>query len=399
MNANGSKVEHLPPAGVFDFSDDDEARAMQAPSTAGAGRAAALAAGTVKPESRGGGPASADGTPIANLALLDARLIHLENPPPKPVPVFKLAGQQISTAGNLTVVAAQAKAGKTATVGAMLAALLLAEREDDREGWMADCLGFEAVASGGRAVIYFDTEQSPYDAWLNLSRAAKRAGMNEIPRNFFAYRLLDLGVEDRRNLLDAEMERRAAECGGIYAVVLDGGADLCLSVNDEAEAINLVNLFIRLAVKHDCPILIIIHENPGDSGKTRGHLGSQLERKAESNLRLVKGKDGVTEIFAERCRNASIPQGRGVCFEWSDEAGMHVRIERVAVNKLDAKKAAAEGEAAEAFRGKVGAVRYAELKGLIAERLSVSAPTAERRIAKWRRLGVIREHGEGYIRK
>lgn len=80
MNANGNKVVHLPPAGVFDFSDDDKAGSMQAPSTAGAGRAVAMAAGTVKTESWGGVPVDAAGAEIKRLAV--RRLFDLKRPGP-----------------------------------------------------------------------------------------------------------------------------------------------------------------------------------------------------------------------------------------------------------------------------------------------------------------------------
>ena len=45
-----------------------------------------------------------------DLTELDKRRIDPLNPPPKPVPIISLAGQQISTSGNLTAICAQAKA-------------------------------------------------------------------------------------------------------------------------------------------------------------------------------------------------------------------------------------------------------------------------------------------------
>ena len=60
--------------------------------------------------------------------------------------------------------------------------------------------------------------------------------------------------------------------------------------------------------------------------KSRGHLGSQLERKAETNLRLDK-LNGVTTIWSDKQRRAPIPKGIGPCFQWSDEARMHVSVE------------------------------------------------------------------------
>ena len=39
--------------------------------------------------------------------------------------------------------------------------------------------------------------------------------------------------------------------------------------------------FHQLAIEYDCVFMTVLHENPNsDFGKTRGHLGSQLSRKA-----------------------------------------------------------------------------------------------------------------------
>ena len=219
-----------------------------------------------------------NGTPEGIESLLDARRITFENPPPEPIPILKMAGKRISTAGNLTAISAQAKHGKSAAVGAMLAAIF-GEPEDG-----GDFLGFEAEPANGKAVVHFDTEQSPYDAWQIVARALKRAGISTTPSNFRAYRILDLTAENKLRALRTELARAAKECGGIHSIFIDGVADLTASVNDEIEAIALVQELVILAVQYSCPIICVIHENPaqpGFAGKTRGHLGSHIERKAE----------------------------------------------------------------------------------------------------------------------
>ena len=109
--------------------------------------------------------------------------------------------------------------------------------------------------------------------------------------------------------------------------LLDGGADLLIDPNDPAESFSFVDELHQLAIRYVTVILSIIHENPsgGEIGKTRGHFGSQLERKAETNLRLQKDKDdGVTTIFAEKARHAHIPKALGPRFVWSEDEHMHV---------------------------------------------------------------------------
>jgi len=166
------------------------------------------------------GPSAPPAGSAVDFTDLDARRIHLEQPPPQPVPVFSLLSQQISTAGNLTVISAQAKGGKSAIVGAMIASLLTdpaprPESEDAADLPDAppehDLLGFTAAPHEGRAVVLFDTEQSPYDAWNLVSRSAQRAGVSGMPANFRGYSLADVSTDKRRAYLAAEMERAHQE--------------------------------------------------------------------------------------------------------------------------------------------------------------------------------------------
>src|SRR5262249_9188485 len=112
-----------------------------------------------------------------------------------------------------------------------------------------------------------------------------------------------------------------------HSIVIDGVADLVADVNDAVECNAFVAELHALAIRFDCPITVVIHINPGsETGKTRGHLGSQLERKAETNLRL--DKDGeVTSVWSEKQRRAPILKGKGPRFQWGSEAGMHVSIQ------------------------------------------------------------------------
>lgn len=332
------------------------------------------------------------------LDKLDSRRMHLANPPPKPVSVYKLAGQQVSTAGNITVVAAQIKSGKTAVVAAMNASSLSDQPSlqclTEAGAVCGDFLGFTGAPHEGKAVIYFDSEQSPYDSWLLLQRGALRAGVKAWPKNFRFYSLADVSTPERRKMLKLELERAEQECEGIHSVFIDGVADLCIDPNDPAEAFGLVEEMHRLAITHRCPIITVLHENPSgaETGKTRGHLGSQLSRKAESNLRVVKDSAGICTIYSEQCRGASIPKSEGPRFAYDADAGMHLTYHGDA-------KAEAQEEKRQQHQPIVAALfRNAPVHGFIhkdlKERLtkadsSISDRTARRRIKDWKELGLV----------
>ena len=254
-------------------------------------------------------------------AALDACKVNVANMPPKPTPIYTLHGNTLGTAGNLVQLQSQAKAGKTATIGAMIASALSDEFGNDT-------LGFASDPKHKGAIIVFDCEQSRHKAHAVTKTALDRAGLESQPDRLRVYSLVEKTVHERRKMLAMEIEHAALACGGIHSVFLDGVADLCVDPNDAAETNEFVQELHALAYRYQPVIVCILHENPGTViSKSRGHLGSQLERKAEANLILSKDGNGITEIYAPRCRECSIPKGKGQRFKYDVAAGMHVTCE------------------------------------------------------------------------
>jgi hypothetical protein len=250
------------------------------------------------------------------------RRFDFDHPPQKPIPIFLLADQTIATPGNLVSLYSQAKTGKSAALSAMMAAAISQEHDQA----LLDFLGFSAAPNPMHfALVHFDTEQSRFDADQLIRRSLRRAQLDRPPSWLRSYCLTDLSIPQRRNLLHAELHAAQKECGGLYAVLLDGVGDLAIDVNDPSESNTLVTELHGLAITFSCPIIGVLHENPGDKkiDKQRGHLGSQLERKVESNIRLLKDADGTTVIYTDKSRHASVPRSNGPRFKWSPSLQMH----------------------------------------------------------------------------
>jgi hypothetical protein len=79
-------------------------------------------------------------------ATLEARAFDFDSHPEKPIPVFMLAGMPLCTPGNITNIQAPPKAGKSAAVDAMLAAVM------NGNPIGPDTLGFEAENPLGHPV-------------------------------------------------------------------------------------------------------------------------------------------------------------------------------------------------------------------------------------------------------
>lgn len=262
-------------------------------------------------------------------ALLAPRRAHSKNPPPEAAIVWKLGDAPIASSGNILAVQAKLKAGKSAFVSALIASTIDAS---------ADCFGLSSANPNCDILLHFDTEQSPHDHHVGYTRTLRRAGWQDDPFWLESYYITDLTLKQRLEVIRWKVRHVLRTGRKLLAVVIDGVADLCMDVNDPAESNALVDEMHRLAVTGKTVVVCVIHENTGsDIGKTRGHLGSQLERKAETNLRLEKDADGVTVIFADRARHAHIPKERGSRFRWSEEECMHVSCESAQVRKETAK--------------------------------------------------------------
>lgn len=238
----------------------------------------------------------------------------------KPAPIYTLAGTTISTPGNLTAIYSQAKTGKSSLIGAMIGAAMTNPTAGH------DTLGIVGPNYAGHALLHFDTEQSPYD-WQQLVRSAlRRVGLDTPPKWLKSYNLTGLSAADCRSFIEQAVKRSRKAFGGIHSIFIDGIADLVVDPNSPDECFPLVTRLQGMAIENNTAVVSILHMNPSSdpqaNQKGRGHLGSQLERKAESNITMEKDGD-VTKVWGVRQRGKTISKDDALCFTWSDEHQMH----------------------------------------------------------------------------
>jgi hypothetical protein len=184
------------------------------------------------------------------------------------------------------------------------------------------------------------------------------------------------------------LEDAAARFGGIHSLMLDGVADLVPNVNDPEESNFFVNELHSLAIKFFASTIGIIHLNPG-TDKTRGHLGSQLERKAETNLKLERDGDAII-VWGEKNRRAPILKVNGPRFEWSDQLGMHASVQNAEEAKAESEHGLLQLEAEAVFtRAEKQALRWGDLNALLARECHLSESGARKRMEKMVRARVI----------
>ena len=206
--------------------------------------------------------------------------------PPKPAePVVSINDVPIGTEGNIMAITGSEGSGKSNYLGAILAGTMLDEFED------IDLLGAEVSPNlDGKAVLFYDTEQSEEQLYRNMKRILKRAGKEVPPSWFKTYGLVGMDRKDRLLSILQSMDKFYYEMGGIHLVVIDGIADLMTGVNDEDSSVGLIDELFQLAGIYSTCIVGVLHLSPSGY-KLRGHLGSEVQRKAAGIISIEKDED------------------------------------------------------------------------------------------------------------
>ena len=317
----------------------------------------------------------------------------VNSPPPPDEVVMALDDIPIAARGNLTVIQGQSKVGKSAVISAILGAAVRGQRRADGDTL---CMNWREEATG--SILHLDTEQSRADWHQLVIRAVLRGGVMDYSR-LRSLPLIPFSRNERFTILKRSLEKERNDHGRVDCVILDGVADICNSPNDEEESLNLVSALMTLAQDYHCPVFCVLHENPSaandKSGKTRGHLGSELNRKAFANLRIDKdASTSISTIYGSDMRKRDIPREQGFCFGWDDEAKMHVFLARASDVRSMAKTEKLSCEARTVMQSG-RSYSYSEMAELLVRKLDVSDRTAKRRITVWEAEGIVFKTSQG----
>lgn len=311
------------------------------------------------------------------------RLFNIHKKPPLIAPRFTLRDTPICTPGNLTAISAPPKTAKSSFIGAMFAAVMAPDPET------TDCLSVRSSNPERGAVIHIDTEQSPYDHYQMVVQSLRRANISEPPPWLMSYCLTGFSPNDIRKSLDVLLQDHLAQFGSIHSVILDGIADMVDDVNDPKEGNALITGLHANSILYYCPIIGVIHLNPGTE-KTRGHLGSQLERKAETNLRLERqpANDSIV-VWSDKNRRAPISKNNAPCFIWDDAAEMHVSTAPINSARNGAKFDSLSLLANDLFSNRPS-MRYSDLVSAIQTTQKIAFTSAERKFREMKALSIIK---------
>lgn len=175
----------------------------------------------------------------------------------------------IGSYGNFSFVQAPPKSKKTFFLSLVAMAYMCGET--DRTKIMK---GYR----DNKKLIHYDTEQGKFHAHKVFRRVTDACGHSD---DYLTYALRQYSPMERLDFIDWHLNNTE----DIGLVIIDGIVDLMLDSNDLKESSKVVQYLMRWTQELNIHIITAIHSN-WNSEKPTGHLGSFLEKKAETQIAL-----------------------------------------------------------------------------------------------------------------
>ena len=222
-------------------------------------------------------------TPIEDLAQITTRwqetMLSLEKVYEQEPEVLSIGGVAIGTLGNFSASIGKAKSKKTFNVSAMVAAALSGK----------EVLNYTTdFPDGKNRILYIDTEQSQNHCMIVMHRIMKLAELpaNEDCDRFYFLALRKFNPKERLAIIDDAI----SQIEGLGFVVIDGIRDLVYDINSPSEATCVISKLMQWTDEYQIHLHTILHQNKSDEN-ARGHIGTEINNKAETVIQIEKDKD------------------------------------------------------------------------------------------------------------
>ncbi len=203
---------------------------------------------------------------------------HVKEKPPEEKILIRIDGSEMCSPGNHSLVTGQKKSRKSLFVVHELGLFF-----QQNKG-----------AAGGEVCI-FDTEQGKWHVWKYYDRIKRLTG-----KDATMFRLRGMGYKERRDFIQHTIQFWPND--KIKIIVIDGIRDLVSNINDPDECTELIEWLEALILRHDVHVINVLHLNKTD-GNARGHLGSELQNKAEASIKVELDKEtGHSIVSCESSR-------------------------------------------------------------------------------------------------
>mgnify|MGYP002244706224 CR=1 FL=1 len=138
-----------------------------------------------------------------------------------------------------------------------------------------------------RKVLYIDTEQSPYHCLKVMKRILRMAGLpDDRDSGYLEFLALRKYTPEQRISI---VEQAIYHSPDIGLVIIDGIRDMVYDINSPGESTRIISKLMQWTDDRQIHIHTILHQNKGDEN-ARGHIGTELNNKAETVLLVEKDK-------------------------------------------------------------------------------------------------------------
>ena len=302
---------------------------------------------------------------------------------PDPEYLIEMGGVPTMPKGNLVAVSAKWKNGKTFFCSILTAVFMGCDH-------FASC---RSLMETGRA-LFFDTEQSESDTQRvqkTIDAMTPECRHDDYHVACLQSAPIDNEMHDQSSdLCRYDVIERAIEYEHPDLVIIDGIADLIYNYNDVIESQDIVNRLAAMANKHNCCIVVVMHQNKGSNDKNmKGHLGTMLYQKC-SDMFSVEKHGNVFEVTHGPSRHRTCG---GICFKLDANA---VPMDAVADRQLQVElerqrnKAKLHDQISLCFEDRTAAYRRSDIVKAIQEQLGYGNRKSYEMFNDAVRLGVLK---------
>ena len=228
---------------------------------------------------------------------------------PDPEYLIEIGGVPTMPKGNLVALSAKWKNGKTFFCDILTAIFLGSDH-------FASCRSRQQEGK----VLFFDTEQAKSDTariQKTIEAMIPEHRCDDFKVACLREASIDTDMDQSATVSRFDIITRAIVHKKPDLVIIDGIADLIYNYNDVIESQDVVNKLAAISNKHNCCIVVVMHQNKGQKDKNmKGHLGTMLFQKCSDVFNVEKcGSVFVASHAVSRHRNCE-----DICFKLDAQA-------------------------------------------------------------------------------
>lgn len=199
---------------------------------------------------------------------LSSFIVSPDNEVPKPNPILSIKQDDrlidLFTEENLSMIQGQAKSRKSTLIKAICEGIIKGNNK------------FQSDYPRKRIAI-IDTEQSTYHCYRAVKMIKQMTG-----KTIDYFSVAELSSNQKCQLVENYL-RKNEDCGFL---ILDNIVHFVTNFNDVDESAEITKWLVKIKKQYNVHICNILHENAGESGKARGHLGTNLKNLCESIIKI-----------------------------------------------------------------------------------------------------------------